>query len=1624
MITLIETVGWTLLHFLWQGALVAAALWAALRVLHSAPATWRYGVASGALLLMLGWAGITGIRQWQVATLRIASPPSPEAAAAVPAPPGESSWTAAAPAMNPQGRATSEGGSRPAVADGTPATTGPAPPSRPDVGQALRPWLPWVVSFWACGVAVFSVGFLRSWLALRRLRSGAAAPGDPAAVAIFARLLVKMRPRVAVELLATAEAVVPMVVGWLRPAIIVPASLFTRLPAWQVEAILAHELAHVRRHDFLVNVVQNVVETIFFYHPAVWWVSSQLRMEREHCCDDAAAPICGGALGYAKALTALEEMRGVSPAGAVSASGGSLLERVRRLLGVPTRQADAAFSWPAGLAVALLVAGLLAGTHLVEGNPNREPQLGRALTQAELDDLAFGPAGANGLRAAWSLHPRKPTYVFGDRPAGYLTLWNTGDETLVIGNGTDHPGLRPRLDLQARSQDGREIGVTIPATTGSGTGVNFIAKWRLGPGEAAVIGGYTLRVGEGETREASAPTRYSTDLEIRDLRSGDEVELTAALPYPRTPGDGAAYENLQTGTLRFNAVAATDMTIWTATGAGSWPMAGGATLEVRQEVYHGSDVLTTAILHWPDGKKARIQVALDAFANREPWAMAWESGEPILWIATGELRPMQNHTPARIHVAARLRRVDFGDSERIEETYLTGWPDENAPSPGCIAAMGELMQVEAGGEADFRSIHWATRQPFDGMADTMTIHLHLDKDGETFQLGNDERRPLGELVDALRAEAANRNAQWQERLDSMHPDQRAAAGEAAQPHAVVSAPEAVPRTVISMALQACRDAGVGPAATTTTTTTTATTTPAAPEIRGQRLGGVPQADDVTTIADLYEPDPDNPGRFRKKAGVFVMNLGVVNAGPWLYRAANSAEFYLQIRPDPDIVKDVIYGPIAGDPVEKLDLTGWLRDSPTSGDPGYARRVARDMIACGDESLARLALAWLGEFEIPSPPDEHSSLIAAVEHHLEANPDAATAGEARDVLAALEEMEAMARERWEELRETLPEDRYSPGGPIGAEAPPIVWGDPAENGLRLGVAGVSAGAEWVVGSTIAFDVFVRNDGDEPVKFAWTPRIDDGLSAILVGADGQHWRASIVIYDTLLIHSRCRLDPGHYLKLKSGAAFEIVQANEDGPDPGAGKGTNRFLVDHPGRCQLQIQCALGIRDWTDRDGKEFPHPAREWAGTLEAKPVEVTLVAGTTAAAGQADPRHQQSSAVLKLWREEFGDAAQIPAEATQRLADKVAEFIERYPGPEAEGLKALLPDLESDRALSWEAAQETLDAIGDIATAPVGWLELDETFRSFERVKPGEAWPEDKLAALPFGPAADNGLRAAWIFDPMNETYAVGDVLESRIIFHNSGAAPVEFVTDQWHQDDTWHVTDAEGNEIPTRKTWFTGITPYQRYELAPGQTCEVAGHGVGIGVAEFAEATSQAKMGMQIFAAPGGEVRCRWEVSLRAAWKQPDGTETEPAALTTGEVRFRVVPAPPAGERPPGIAQSTGRFDLAPGVTLHISQIGSAQGYDNRAWIRWDAESGAADDGKFDIALPRNADPKDYSVPTFVWPRGGSNLWIVQGDALRKLDFSTVGRADESAWIWARTPEDFGGAPEDVRRAIEKHAPD
>ncbi len=349
---LVQRLGWALLHFVWQGAVIAVVLAFAWWLLRRRTANARYVAGCVAMVLMAA-APVVTMRFVTVSTSSLPTIPpiapsvAPEADMPIVHAPLDVVSTSELPA-----------GELPPAAEMAVVEMPPAVPVVPvaeawgkRVAGALEPLLPWTVSVWLLGVVALSVRLLGGWMYVQRVKRHLVQPVAERWQQVLTRLSRQLGVRRRVRLLESALAKVPTAIGWLRPVILLPTSALAGLTPEQLEAILAHELAHIRRYDYLVNLCQTVIETLLFYHPAVWWVSHRIRQERENCCDDLAVAACGNRIVYARALTELEGLRGVPARAAVAASGGSLLQRIRRVLSVPTPRSPAYGAWLVGAVV-------------------------------------------------------------------------------------------------------------------------------------------------------------------------------------------------------------------------------------------------------------------------------------------------------------------------------------------------------------------------------------------------------------------------------------------------------------------------------------------------------------------------------------------------------------------------------------------------------------------------------------------------------------------------------------------------------------------------------------------------------------------------------------------------------------------------------------------------------------------------------------------------------------------------------------------------------------------------------------------------------------------------------------------------------------------------------------------------------------------------------------------------------------------------------------------------------------------------------------------------------------------------------------------------------------------------
>jgi beta-lactamase regulating signal transducer with metallopeptidase domain len=295
----LRTLGWTLLHFLWQGAGLAALFAVACAVCRSAAA--RYALAVGALVLMMLSPVVTFT--W----LRAQANPAVRTGAG-----GAAAWA----------------GSSTQNATALPGSHAPVARSRSAQPVALL----WLVEAWFLGVLLLSLRTAGGLLLIERMRRKEIAPVGASLLARCLALQRRMRLDRVIRYCECHRLDAPAVLGWFRPVVLLPVRALTGLSEAQIEAVIAHELAHIRRLDCFVNLFQIATETLLFYHPAVWWVSQRIRAEREHCCDDEAIAICGDAVNYARALTLMEEWR-AAPALMMAANRSPLAERVVRLLG-------------------------------------------------------------------------------------------------------------------------------------------------------------------------------------------------------------------------------------------------------------------------------------------------------------------------------------------------------------------------------------------------------------------------------------------------------------------------------------------------------------------------------------------------------------------------------------------------------------------------------------------------------------------------------------------------------------------------------------------------------------------------------------------------------------------------------------------------------------------------------------------------------------------------------------------------------------------------------------------------------------------------------------------------------------------------------------------------------------------------------------------------------------------------------------------------------------------------------------------------------------------------------------------------------------------------------------------
>ena len=330
----VQAIAWTLIHFCWQAAAIAAAYRGLSLLTARCSSNTRYLLALGALLVMLAASVATFALEMQ----------------------GDAVAYDAAAGLAPDRLYHVTQATFGSVASAASAPTA-APASRiPQLPSLPVPVLRALVGAWMLGVLVLGLRSLGGWWLIRRLRLCATVEAPPAVRATFRQIAAALGIRRPVLLRVTSAITGPVTVGALRALVLLPLSAATSLTPEQLEVVLAHELAHVRRQDYLWNLVQTLAETLYFFHPAVWWIGSRIRHERELCCDDMALTVFPDPVVYASALYQLEQQRRPLAQFAMALDGNqptTLRMRIARILGEPV--AGASQRGPVSLAAAAAV---------------------------------------------------------------------------------------------------------------------------------------------------------------------------------------------------------------------------------------------------------------------------------------------------------------------------------------------------------------------------------------------------------------------------------------------------------------------------------------------------------------------------------------------------------------------------------------------------------------------------------------------------------------------------------------------------------------------------------------------------------------------------------------------------------------------------------------------------------------------------------------------------------------------------------------------------------------------------------------------------------------------------------------------------------------------------------------------------------------------------------------------------------------------------------------------------------------------------------------------------------------------------------------------------------------------
>lgn len=303
-----NAIGWTIFHSLWQGVLISIILGISILLVDKKSARFRYALAAFSMLLMFISSVITFSKVYQQEP---------------------TSFSAKANTFIVYQNMLDESQTAGAAQNKTDSFF----QSLKNIQKYFENYLPLIVTVWLAGLLIFAIRFLGGIFYIHRLKTRGIRPVGLELESQIRQMSDKINFERPINIFESVLVHVPITIGYLKPVILMPLGIIGGLPQSQIEAIIAHEIAHIKRYDFIINIFQTLAETIFFFHPAIWWISSFIRAERENCCDDIAIELCGNPVEYSKALVNIQEMNNNESPFALAAIGkrNNLFRRIKRM---------------------------------------------------------------------------------------------------------------------------------------------------------------------------------------------------------------------------------------------------------------------------------------------------------------------------------------------------------------------------------------------------------------------------------------------------------------------------------------------------------------------------------------------------------------------------------------------------------------------------------------------------------------------------------------------------------------------------------------------------------------------------------------------------------------------------------------------------------------------------------------------------------------------------------------------------------------------------------------------------------------------------------------------------------------------------------------------------------------------------------------------------------------------------------------------------------------------------------------------------------------------------------------------------------------------------------------------